>query len=100
MSWGLSKAIHVASPLRLLAVNMAQRANSGHPDLPLGAAPMAFALWTCQLKHYSANRLGVDRDCFVLSVGHVEKRPSAGAQAIGLPRVGGLRHRYSRSAAA
>ncbi|HZY34320.1 MAG TPA: hypothetical protein VFE75_11175, partial [Rhodanobacter sp.] len=41
--------------LRFLSVDMVQNANSGHPGLPLGAAPMAYALWTRQLKHNPAN---------------------------------------------
>ena len=56
--------------LRFLAVDMVQRANSGHPGLPLGAAPMAYALWTRQLKHNPANPAWADRDRFVLSAGH------------------------------
>ena len=56
--------------LRFLSVDMVQRANSGHPGLPLGAATMAYALWTCHLKHHPANPLWADRDRFVLSAGH------------------------------
>ena len=56
--------------LRFLSVDMVQRANSGHPGLPLGAAPMAYALWTRQLKHHPANPHWADRDRFVLSAGH------------------------------
>ena len=49
---------------------MVQKANSGHPGLPLGAAPMAYVLWTRYLKHNPANPGWVDRDRFVLSAGH------------------------------
>ncbi|MDD5241178.1 MAG: transketolase [Sulfuricella sp.] len=56
--------------LRFLSVDMVQKANSGHPGLPLGAASMAYALWTRQLKHHPANPRWVDRDRFVLSAGH------------------------------
>ncbi len=56
--------------LRFLSVDMVQKANSGHPGLPLGAAPMAYALWTHQLKHNPANPRWPDRDRFVLSAGH------------------------------
>jgi transketolase len=56
--------------LRFLSVDMVQRANSGHPGLPLGAAPMAYALWTRHLKYNPANPLWPDRDRFVLSAGH------------------------------
>ena len=56
--------------LRFLSVDMVQHANSGHPGLPLGAATMAYALWTRHLKHHPANPLWADRDRFVLSAGH------------------------------
>jgi len=56
--------------LRFLSVDMVQQAGSGHPGLPLGAATMAYALWTQQLKHHPANPLWPDRDRFVLSAGH------------------------------
>ncbi|MEO7761814.1 MAG: transketolase [Casimicrobiaceae bacterium] len=56
--------------LRFLSVDMVQKANSGHPGLPLGAAPMAYALWTRHLKHHPANPRWADRDRFVLSAGH------------------------------
>src|SRR5574340_1308368 len=56
--------------LRFLAVDMVQHANSGHPGLPLGAAPMAYTLWTRHLKHHPANPRWADRDRFVLSAGH------------------------------
>src|SRR5471032_2903618 len=56
--------------LRFLSVDAVQKANSGHPGLPLGAAPMAYVLWTRQLKHHPANPAWADRDRFVLSAGH------------------------------
>ena len=56
--------------LRFLSVDMVQQANSGHPGLPLGAATMAYALWTRHLKHHPANPQWPDRDRFVLSAGH------------------------------
>jgi transketolase len=56
--------------IRFLSVDMVQKANSGHPGLPLGAAPMAYVLWTRFLKHHPANPYWVDRDRFVLSAGH------------------------------
>ncbi len=56
--------------LRFLSVDMVQRANSGHPGLPLDAAPMAYALWEHRLKHNPANPSWADRDRFVLSAGH------------------------------
>lgn len=56
--------------LRFLAVDMVQRADSGHPGLPLGAAPMAYVLWQRHLKHSPRNPAWADRDRFVLSAGH------------------------------
>ena len=56
--------------IRFLSVDLVQRANSGHPGLPLGAAPMAYALWTRHLKHHPGNPRWSDRDRFVLSAGH------------------------------
>lgn len=56
--------------IRFLSVDMVQRADSGHPGLPLGAAAMAFVLWTRFLKHHPANPGWPDRDRFVLSPGH------------------------------
>jgi transketolase len=56
--------------LRFLSVDMVQKANSGHPGLPLDAAPMAYVLWAKYLKHNPANPQWFDRDRFVLSAGH------------------------------
>lgn len=56
--------------LRALAIDGIQNANSGHPGLPLGAAPMAYVLWTRLLKHNPANPQWRDRDRFILSGGH------------------------------
>src|SRR5436190_22610545 len=56
--------------LRFLCVDAVQKANSGHPGLPLDAAPMAYVLWTRFLKHHPANPTWADRDRFVLSAGH------------------------------
>ncbi len=56
--------------IRLMAVEMVERANSGHPGLPLGAAPMAYALWTRHLRFNPANPSWPGRDRFVLSAGH------------------------------
>jgi len=58
------------STLRFLSVDMVQKANSGHPGLPLGAAPMAYALWSRCLKHNPADPTWFDRDRFILSAGH------------------------------
>ncbi|MBN2324709.1 MAG: transketolase [Spirochaetes bacterium] len=56
--------------IRFLAVDAVQKANSGHPGLPMGAAPMAYVLWREFLKHNPKNPLWHDRDRFVLSGGH------------------------------
>ncbi len=56
--------------VRMLSVEGVQKANSGHPGLPLGAAPMAYTLWSKHLKHNPKNPDWVDRDRFVLSAGH------------------------------
>ncbi|HEY6007280.1 MAG TPA: transketolase, partial [Geobacteraceae bacterium] len=56
--------------IRFLAVDAVEKANSGHPGLPLGAAPMAYVLWQRHLRHNPANPAWFDRDRFVLSAGH------------------------------
>lgn len=56
--------------IRFLAVDAVQKANSGHPGLPMGAAPMAYVIWTKFLKHSPTNPKWFDRDRFVLSAGH------------------------------
>jgi len=56
--------------IRFLAIDAIQKANSGHPGLPMGAAPMAYVLWTKFLRHNPHNPHWVDRDRFVLSAGH------------------------------
>jgi len=56
--------------VRFLSVDAIQKANSGHPGLPLGAASMAYVLWTRFLRHNPANPAWFDRDRFVLSAGH------------------------------
>jgi transketolase len=56
--------------IRFLAVDAVERAKSGHPGMPMGAAPMAFALWDRVLKHNPGDAAWFDRDRFVLSAGH------------------------------
>lgn len=56
--------------IRFLAVDGVQKANSGHPGLPMGAAPMAYVLWTRFLKHNPLDPKWIDRDRFILSAGH------------------------------
>jgi transketolase len=55
---------------RVLSIDMSEKAKSGHPGLPLGAAPMAYTLWDRFLRHNPANPRWVNRDRFVLSAGH------------------------------
>ena len=56
--------------MRFLAVDAIQKANSGHPGLPMGGAAMAYVLWTRFLRHNPANPAWPDRDRFVLSAVH------------------------------
>jgi transketolase len=56
--------------IRCLAIDAVEKANSGHPGLPMGAAPMAYVLWTRVLHHYPGDPQWPDRDRFVLSAGH------------------------------
>src|SRR5689334_12503523 len=56
--------------IRVLAMDAVQKANSGHPGLPMGAAAMAYVLWTRFLKYNPHDPLWPDRDRFVLSAGH------------------------------
>lgn len=56
--------------IRTLAMDAVQQAKSGHPGMPMGAAPMAYVLWTEFLKHNPANPRWHNRDRFILSAGH------------------------------
>ncbi len=56
--------------IRFLSVDMVQKADSGHPGMPLGAAPMGYVLWTKFMKYNPLNPAWADRDRFVLSAGH------------------------------
>ena len=56
--------------IRTLAIDAVQKADSGHPGLPLGAAPMAYVLWQRHLNHNPRDPKWPDRDRFVLSAGH------------------------------
>lgn len=60
----------MASAIRVLAMDAVQKANSGHPGMPMGMADIAVALWAKHLKHNPTNPLWPDRDRFVLSNGH------------------------------
>ncbi|MER1989016.1 MAG: transketolase [Solibacillus isronensis] len=56
--------------IRTLSIDAIEKANSGHPGLPMGAAPMAYTLWTKHLRHNPQNPNWYNRDRFVLSAGH------------------------------
>jgi transketolase len=56
--------------IRMLSVDGVEKAQSGHPGMPMGAAPMAYVLWTRFLRHNPLNPKWPDRDRFVLSAGH------------------------------
>jgi len=56
--------------IRMLAVDAVEKANSGHPGMPLGAAPMAYVLFTKFLRYNPKNTSWPDRDRFILSAGH------------------------------
>src|SRR5579862_3871171 len=56
--------------IRTLSIDAVTKANSGHPGMPLGAAPMAYVLWTRFRKHSPTNPDWFDRDRFILSAGH------------------------------
>ncbi|SMP13752.1 transketolase [Laceyella tengchongensis] len=56
--------------IRMLSIDQIEAANSGHPGLPMGAAPMAYTLWAHHMNHNPANPEWINRDRFVLSAGH------------------------------
>ena len=56
--------------IRALSADAVQKANSGHPGLPLGAAPIAYELWAHHMKHNGKNPNWANRDRFILSAGH------------------------------
>ncbi len=56
--------------LRFLSVDAVEKAKSGHPGAPMGAAPTAYVIWTRFLRHNPLNPLWPDRDRFILSMGH------------------------------
>src|SRR4030042_855079 len=56
--------------IRCLAIDAIQKANSGHPGMPMGCAPIAYQLYTKYMKHNPANPKWLNRDLFILSAGH------------------------------
>ncbi|HEY9578221.1 MAG TPA: transketolase [Pseudobacillus sp.] len=56
--------------IRTLSIDAIEKANSGHPGLPMGAAPMAYTLWSRYMNHNPKNSKWFNRDRFVLSAGH------------------------------
>ncbi len=70
MSSATSLDQQCVNTIRFLSVDAVQHANSGHPGLPMGAAAMAYVLWTKFLRHNPSDPAWPDRDRFVLSGGH------------------------------
>jgi transketolase len=56
--------------IRFLAVDAVQKANSGHPGMPMGCAPIGYILYTKYMNHNPANPKWLNRDRFILSAGH------------------------------
>jgi transketolase len=56
--------------IRTLSIDAIEKANSGHPGMPMGAAPMAYTLWSRYMNHNPKNPNWFNRDRFVLSAGH------------------------------
>jgi transketolase len=70
MSETLELQTQAINTIRFLSADGVQQAKSGHPGLPMGTAPMAYALWTQHLRHNPANPSWANRDRFILSGGH------------------------------
>lgn len=66
----MDKDKHVINTIRSLGVDAIQKANSGHPGIVLGSAPLAYTLWSKHLKHNPKNPNWRNRDRFILSAGH------------------------------
>ncbi len=64
------KADKIINTIRALSIDAIEKANSGHPGLPMGAAPMTFTLWSKHLKSTAKDAKWMDRDRFILSAGH------------------------------
>ncbi|NLG23958.1 MAG: transketolase, partial [Clostridiales bacterium] len=66
----MDRDLMAVNAIRVLSAEGVQKAKSGHPGMPMGAAPAAYALWAKQMKHNPKNPKWADRDRFVLSAGH------------------------------
>lgn len=66
----MKRTVNAVNTVRMLSVDAIDKANSGHPGLPLGAAPAAYELWAGHMKHYPEDPKWFNRDRFVLSAGH------------------------------
>lgn len=66
----MNSELMTINTIRVLSAEAIQKAKSGHPGLPLGAAPMAYTLWSKHMKHNPKNPNWFNRDRFVLSAGH------------------------------
>ena len=60
----------VINTLRFLSVDAVQKANSGHPGMPMGCAPIAYILYARHMHHNPTNPKWINRDRFILSNGH------------------------------
>ncbi|MDR1496062.1 MAG: transketolase [Clostridiales Family XIII bacterium] len=76
-----------ADAIRILSVDAVQRANSGHPGFPLGAAPIIYALFSEQMDHAPGDPSWFDRDRFVLSAGHGSAMLYSTLHLFGYPKV-------------
>jgi transketolase len=65
-----SLELRAINTIRTLAIDGVQKAKSGHPGMPMGAAAMAYVLWNRHLRHHPGNPRWANRDRFVLSAGH------------------------------
>src|SRR5579863_1563314 len=66
----MSTRIELANAIRMLSVDAVQKANSGHPGMPMGMADIAEVLWNDFLRHNPANPQWINRDRFIVSNGH------------------------------
>src|ERR1700741_701947 len=71
----MSTRRELANAIRALSMDAVQRANSGHPGMPMGMADIAQVLWSGFLRYNPGNPLWVDRDRFALSDGHGSMLP-------------------------